>query len=378
MIASPSVRAVLDEAVAAGALSGDGHGPARDALAQAAREHLPWYLRVLVGMAAWVGALFLLSTSLGLIAAILGERVDGAAMLLGIVLMPAGVRLRARSAGALAGQAALVCVIAGQLLLVGGLSSITGSTTAAALLTIASSALLIVAFEEGVYRFLATLAIVVAVLAIALEWQVPFALGLVTVVVSVVPVAAWHGGPVALREHARLDPVAWACVVAMGGLLLAQATIDGVTGRPAQPSEIVGVLLPALWPLTLLYAGLLAWLCVRVAQDHGNTPGAPGPSAALVAALALCLVTLPAPGVPGAVLLVVFGFDRRRVGLAAIGAAFLVAFLGRYYYSLSLTLLQKSALLVASGGICLAAARYFGRDEGAFGERALPRWEGSR
>ena len=79
-------------------------------------------------------------------------------------------------------------------------------------------------------------------------------------------------------------------------------------------------------------------------------------SAAVVAVGAL---TLSAPAVSGALLFVVLGFDRRRPGLVALAAAFLVGFLGLYYYSLSLTLLQKSVVLVASGAVCLAAAAFF-------------------
>ena len=53
------------------------------------------------------------------------------------------------------------------------------------------------------------------------------------------------------------------------------------------------------------------------------------------------------------------GFDRRRSGLVGLAATFLIGFLGIYYYSLTLSLLQKSAVLVASGAVCLAAAAFF-------------------
>ena len=46
-------------------------------------------------------------------------------------------------------------------------------------------------------------------------------------------------------------------------------------------------------------------------------------------------------------------------GLVGLGAACLVGFLGLHYYSLALTLLQKSAVLVASGAVCLACAAFF-------------------
>jgi uncharacterized membrane protein len=82
---------------------------------------------------------------------------------------------------------------------------------------------------------------------------------------------------------------------------------------------------------------------------------------AIAAVVTVGALTLSAPAVTGALLFVVLGFDRRRTGLVALAAVFLVGFLGVYYYSLSLTLLQKSVVLVASGGVCLGAAAYFTR-----------------
>ncbi len=76
---------------------------------------------------------------------------------------------------------------------------------------------------------------------------------------------------------------------------------------------------------------------------------------AIAAVVAVGALTLSAPAVSGALLFVVLGFDRRRTGLVALAAVFLIGFLGLYYYSLSLTLLQKSIVLAASGAVCLAA-----------------------
>ena len=359
MIPVVSVRRVIDQGIAEGLLPTDTHRIAGEVLAHAAREHLPWYLRVLTGGAAWIGSLFLLSTALGIVALVLGERVDAAAVLLGLGLMPGGVRLRNSARGELARQAALVSVIAGQLLVIGGAGSIADHVTAGAIVALLSSVLLVIAFDDAVYGFCGTLGVVAAILVLASDWHVPYALGLVIALVSVAPVAIWRGGSAMLREHHRLDPVAWACVVATCGLLLVQTIVDGVTGRATPPSDLVGLLLPTPWPLAVLFASLLVWLGLQVARDHGSTPTDPGPAAALLAVGVLGLLTLPTPAVTGALLLVVLGFDRRRAGVAALAAAFLIAFLGLHYYSLALTLLQKSAVLMASGAVCLAAAWFF-------------------
>ncbi len=361
MIPSIPMRAVLDEAVALGAMPVDAHDRARVALDAARQAHLSWYLRVLTGAAAWVGALFLLATGLGIVAAIVGERVDGAAVLLGLALLPVGLRLRRAVRSELGRQAALVAIVAGQLLVVAGAGSLADELSVAALAALASSAVLVAIFDDPVYRFVGALAALAAVLTIAIDWRVPYALGIVTGITAIGTVVIWRG-PAAMRRHLRtLDPVAWAAVVALCGLLLTHTLIDVVFGRATQPASLVSLLLPATWPLAALFVGLLVWLATQVAREHGASASAPTPAIVMGAAVVVGALTLATPAVPGALLLVAVGYDRRRAGVIVLGGVFLVLFLGLHYYSLTLTLLQKSVLLVVSGSVCLAAAWLIGR-----------------
>jgi uncharacterized membrane protein len=54
-------------------------------------------------------------------------------------------------------------------------------------------------------------------------------------------------------------------------------------------------------------------------------------------------------------------FDRRDRVLLAAAAIFLVAFGAFYYYSLHLTLLEKSGVLIGSGVLLLALRSRFAR-----------------
>lgn len=368
MIPSIVLRDVLDEAVARGAMPAGSHDRARVVLDAARQAHLSWYLRVLTGAAAWVGALFLLATGLGIVAAIVGERVDGAAVLLGLALLPVGLRLRRAVRSELGRQAALVAIVAGQLLLVTGVGSLTNEMSVAALAALASSAVLVAIFDDPVYRFVGALAAMAAVLTIAIDWRVPYALGIVTGITGIATVVIWRGPAVIGRHLRTLDPVAWAAVVALCGLLLTQTLIDVVFGRATQPASLTSLLLPATWPLATLFVGLLVWLAAQVAREHGASPSSPTPAIAMAAAVILGALTLATPAVPGALLLVVVGYDRRRAGVIVLGGVFLVVFLGLHYYSLALTLLQKSMLLSVSGAVCLAAAWLVGRQ----GEEVSP------
>ena len=210
MIPRVSLRSILDDPTLAGRLPADIEASARAALVKAAQDEMPWYLRLLMGGAAWVGALFMLGTVLGLVALVLGERVDLAALVLGLGLMPVGVRLRAATGREFLRQASLVCVIAGQLLVLGAVGSLS-TPAAVALAAIASSAVLIAVFDEPAYRFGGTCAIVAALLVLAFDLHLPYAMGLVTAVTAVVPIAIWRvwpavAGPLPLRLHRILDP----------------------------------------------------------------------------------------------------------------------------------------------------------------------------
>jgi len=359
MTPAVSIRSVLTEATAAGLLPADAHERARAALQAAAQEDVPWYLRVLIGGAAWVGAWFLLGTAIGLVGLAVGERVDAVALVLGLILMPAGVMLRTATRGELQRQLSLVSVLTGQLLFVGGLGAVSESTMLAAAATIVSSLVLIAFFDDAVYRFGATLAIVAAVLIVAFDLRLPYAMGLTTAMTACLPVLIWRGVPALQAQHRQLDPVAWACATSACGLLALQAILDAVTGTSGYSPGFIQMLLPRPWPLTVVFVALLVWLVLRVAHDHGVAPAAPSTLVPIGGAIAIGGLTMSTPAVTGALLFVMLGFDRRRSGLVGLAATFLVGFLGIYYYSLTLSLLQKSAVLVASGTICLAAAAYF-------------------
>lgn len=70
------------------------------------------------------------------------------------------------------------------------------------------------------------------------------------------------------------------------------------------------------------------------------------------------LMSCSAPGVMGAVLVLLLGFYRRNQNLQSLAVLFLVAFGAAYYYHLPLSLLSKAAILAATGSVFL----YLGRN----------------
>lgn len=363
MIRPIALGTVLDDARASGLLDDDGIRRVTEAAARADAEHTPWFLRILIGGAAWVGACFFLSTLLGILAIALNEHLDVAAVVLGVGSAIGGVLLGRQARSEFRRQAALVGVVAGQMLMLGGLADIVRTAPLMALATIVTSLGLMAVFADQAYRFLATLAVIGAALVVMLNRRLPFTLDVAAALVTLLPLLTWRGGAKANRHAEALEPVAWAGVIAVWTLLLADTLVDAFASSTlaAVPESWDRVLWSAPWPLTIFFAGLLAWLAVQVSREHGGTAQSADRAAALMGIVALAITTWPTPAVCGAVFLLALGFDRRRPGVVGIGAAGLVSFLGLYYHSLSLTLMQKSIVLVLSGLVCLVAAVYFRR-----------------
>ena len=151
----------------------------------------------------------------------------------------------------------------------------------------------------------------------------------------------------ALSHNARSRnfwlPLAWAlvCMTQAGAWLTPAATILGM-GEVAQ--QLPGLLLIwvacALLPVLALAA--LLW------REDSVVPGLK-----LAAPLVLGLASLGwmgAPGVSMALLWLVLGHALRQRGLVVFAVLALLAYLGRFYYQMDASLLQKSLVLGLTGG----------------------------
>jgi uncharacterized membrane protein len=68
----------------------------------------------------------------------------------------------------------------------------------------------------------------------------------------------------------------------------------------------------------------------------------------------MVLVSLEAPGIAAGLCILLLGFAHGNRALAGLGGAALLLYAGGYYYDLQLTLLAKSQVLAATGGVLLA------------------------
>ena len=150
----------------------------------------------------------------------------------------------------------------------------------------------------------------------------------------------WHAGP-----WSRLyEPVSRGLVTAFC-LGLMTSLLDDMS----EPK--VGSVTTVTSTLLLLWVAYDA-MCAAKLQLTGRAGGLIALGVSGTAAL-----TFVAPGVMGAALCLGLGLHRRSRWLVGVATVFFCVFMSRFYYQLSIDLLAKSGMLIASGALLFAISR---------------------
>lgn len=371
MIARPPVSEILARILPADA-DASARERARAALATLEASGVPWYLRLLTGIGAWAGGGFMLSFIMAIVAAILGVNTfEGMAIVLGLGIMAGAVMLRRGVTGAGVGaqffrQVALVACFCGQMLFIGGAGASTKSTEAAAIAALIASAILIAVYPDRVQRFCST--VIAAGSLLTLIREMPYcadvmALGLAGGVLYLGRVASREGSD----ERAEIvEPVMYGLAIALLGLLIVSTAVMMFGDLAADMKEVRAVLIGK--PTAFGFVLALLWLVASIFDEHGVSLGSQEVLLSFAAIIAIGWITQSTPAVTATLLMLTLGFDRRARALIALAVVFFLMFGTAYYYSLQLTLLQKSGILAASGTFCLMASafvRYRAQEENA-------------
>ncbi len=271
-----------------------------------------WYVNALLGAAAWIAAVILT-----VVIALLTDN-QSAMGLTGALALAAGLALL-RFPGLFLTQLGLATAIAGQAGLAFGLEKFLHGDRFTAALTLVFL----------LPSFLTTHAIFRA-------WCVAGAL-------TCAALAVHEGEPLVIAAAAALVcaiflvmpqlPRAYGYGAALGLLIVeALGHFDLTRVSPAS-----------------LYASGLAAGVVLVYTVHRLF----GTVRAAAYATVVALLLIPASGVASALLIILIGYGRAAPTLTGLGIAAGLGYLSHYYYLLSLTLLQKSLVLMATGFVLL-------------------------
>ena len=325
-------------------------------------EPAPWYVRVMLGIAGWLGALFLIGFVVATLFGLLDEAVP--TFLLGASCCGfAAFLFRKHEDVDLAEQFALALSLAGQGFLAFGLGNVLQSSVASLYLAIALvEAVLALAIANFLHRVL-TSAAAAAVLALAVA---DLGLhGLAAPLLSAALAFVWLDPRRWAREGRLWRPIGYGAVLAL--LLVETFRLSGAAwlfGFRQEDAGWMAVYGPLLG--RALTAALLVWVAASLARREA--PEGSTFAAAVGAALALGVVSLAAPGLASALVVLLLGFAAGNRLLLALGVLSLLGFVSHFYYSLHATLLEKSALLAASGAVLLAAHWALGRFAAGGGE----------
>jgi hypothetical protein len=318
---------------------------------EAGRPDSPWYVRVMLGIAGWIGALFLL----GFVGAALAFVMEGAAIaiVIGAACCGAAFALfRIFDGNDFAEQFALAVSLVGQVLLIIGFTEFLEATGPAFYLVIAATqAGLALAVPNFLHRLLATSGAAVA-LALAINQMALH--GLAAPLLCAGLALVWLDPKLWAGRGALWRPVGYGLVLAL--LLVETFRLFGAEYWLGQGRETAGGL--ALYgPLAgrALTAAVLVWAAVALSRREGFAPADPTALSVAGAAILFGLLSLMAPGLASATLILLLGFAAGNRLLAALGILALLGFVAHFYYSLHASLLAKSGILAVTGLGLLAA-----------------------
>ena len=335
----------------------EGDRPAPD------RPESPWFVRVMLGVAGWIGAIFLLlfvGTAFSFV-----FQDFGTALAVGAAFCAAAFALfRLFEDNDFAEQFGIAISLAGQILLIVGLGHYLAD--APFYLAIAATQVaLALAVPNFLHRLLAaagaSLAFALALDALSLPFLVVPLLCAGLVLVWLDP-ARWAAGGRLWR------PVGYGLVLA----LLIVETLRLFGGEPLfGAGREASAWLDRHGPLIGrgLTAAVLVVAAIALTRREGFAAAGRTALSAAGAALLFGLLSLPAPGLASAVLILLVGFAAGNRLLVALGILGLLGFVSHFYYSLHITLLEKSGILAVTG-LCLVAAHMVLRRGVADGEGA--------
>lgn len=310
----------------------------------------PWFVRVMLGVAGWIGALFLL----GFAGVLLGSLFDDAPLALGIgtiLCAAAAFLLRWRGDNDFLAQFAFAVSLAGQGLLLAGFGELLDGRIAAIALTMAAvEAVLFFLVPTFLHRvWTAGTGALAVVVALADGHVVVLAPGLLTAA------CAW----VWLRELEdsrnsegwRAGGYGLTCTMILTVLLLDAFQDQLFHARWEKAEPLLLVSRPYLG--AAVSTGALLYTILRLLAREGVPLGSGSARTALAGAGLLALASFFAPGLAPAVAIVVLGHANGNRVLTGLGIFALLGYLSYYYYSLETTLLIKSGLLVGVGSALL-------------------------
>lgn len=347
-MSSPGLTQILDSLRDEGLLDTSAYAKCLGAAPQSTQE-TPWFVHVLLGVGAWFAMAMLIIGLLGV------DLIDTPVScgVTGAVLLAGAIWLRHTTQSPYAVQQALALVMAGATLVVVAIGWNADGTAGGIALTVVGSAL-VFAYPDRIHRVISIMYACAGVLLIAYDQHSALLINVSTIGVAGACTWVWLRKARSNADWTHLERRPLGYGLALGVLILtcpaALDVFEATSSLAGQP-----------WLGTIGLGVVMVIMTHTISQELGFSLTHPPVVALLVTAAAVLAITSAMPGVAASAILLVLGQHRRDRVLTALGILSGLAFISTFYYEMSITLLNKSFVLMASGVVLVIAAEVLRR-----------------
>lgn len=313
----------------------------------------PWYLSILQGFAGWVAAWFLLGFMASFLALLFDERINQGIVVIGAVFVALGVALdRQQQQQVFVQQLAFVFGVSGLLAVGWGLAEIFDYRNELAWficfgLVLCLHTLLI---NNRLSVFLNGLGIAFCISGLLYLWHWLTIMPLIMLLLAILFCLNRVRQGV---HYSRCVTLAYAFV---SWTLLAQGVLSLGGEDWDLFSETLGSLSIWSWLLPWSLSLLASLVLVRtLLLQQGIALNSPAAFSAIAAVVVIGILAVPLSGLSSAMLFILLGLQLRDKLMTALAIFSIPLFISAYYYSLTVSLLEKSLLLTALGALLLLA-----------------------
>jgi len=310
--------------------------------------HGPWYVRVMLGIAGLIAAIFLLGFFGLALRGIFDSK--GAAIIVGAMIVAGAYVMLRFASGDFGAMFSLALSLAGQVLLAVGIFGVfdTRHDAAAAWTAMALVELgLAFAMPNYIHRLAAALAVGVM---LQLALTPVGGRALTAGVLAAALVLAWFAAYRLQQAREVFIPIGYGAALALVVAESARSWTRWIFWSERAPAGWItpqagqGIVLLVFVAAIVAYLQLVGW---RTSERRSVV--------ALATAVLVAAASFKAPGIASGLLMVLAGFAAGRRVMIGLGIAALLFYLSSYYYLLDATLLYKAGVLAATGVELLAA-----------------------
>ncbi len=309
----------------------------RDRAESASTLAMPWYARFIVGFGAWITALVAIALG-GTILVFLDIEAEYALAVMGTVFFGTALWwLRDSEQQAYATQLGIAVAAAGTAMIAAGVGLETEELSAAMVVSVILTMIVIWATHYRSLQFLAALLASFLFVGTLITEEVPYYLDIAAL-----------AGPVAVYLMVRpprrdVQPAATVLLITMPLLGIFHDT----NARMWEAGVAGG------WFARILFVAIFLWLAYvhwrRVADDAARH------RLAIFAAAAVIVGLLLPPGGSAALVIIMLAFTLGSRPLALLGVLLQIVYIWRFYYDMQVTLLAKSGVMFAVGIVLIVA-----------------------